>query len=221
VTSVSRGGLGGIITDEKLEKLPGAEVRMFGTHARTVTDSSGEFFMDVRPGSYMVRVTKEGRASRLLSVTIPADSGRRIAIALQPGKRGSNREEIDMQDLARRLVWRTSPSAFLTREHLESLGDKRLVNIARAVNPKPLSEGTELACMAIVNGGPDAMPLWYFDAEELESVEIYPAGSLSYATGDPRRPGSRLNGRRARQLPRAGERGGAARDCPIVYVWLR
>jgi hypothetical protein len=221
VTSVSRGGLGGIITDEKLQSLPGVEVRMFGTYARTVTDSAGEFFMDVRPGSYMVRLTMPGRVSRLMSVTIPTDSGRRIAIALQPGKRSSNREEIEMQNLAQRLAWRTSPSAFYARERLEGLGDKRLIDIARWVNPGPLSEDTELVCMAVVNGGPDVVPLWYFDADELESVEIYPRGSLTYATGQPRRAASPLNQPRERPVSLAGERGGANRDCPAVYVWLR
>jgi carboxypeptidase family protein len=209
ITAVSRGGLGGIVTDGKSRPLKGATVRVFGGAARTVTDSAGEFFMDVRPGSFMVRVTSPGHTSRLLSVTIPKDSGRQVAIALEPGKPNSAREEIEMQNLARRLAWKVSPAAFFGREQLEQLGNKRLVAIVRGVNPNPLDESE---CMAVVNGGPDRVPLWYYDADELDGVEVYPTGTLSYATGDKRQQAI-VFGR--------GARGGAVRNCPAVYVWLR
>jgi hypothetical protein len=210
ITAVSRGGLGGIVTDGKLQPLKGATVRVFGGAARTVTDSAGEFFMDVRPGSFMLRVTSPGHTARLLSVTIPRDSGRQIAIALERGKPSSPREEIEMQDLARRLTWKVSPAAFFGREKLDQLGNKRLLAIVRGVNPNPLDEPE---CMAVVNGGPDRVPLWYFDAEDLEGVEVYPRGTLSYVTGGKREKAVVFGGN--------GPQGGAVRNCPAVYVWLR
>ena len=114
-----------------------------------------------------------------------------------------------MRDLARRLAWRVSPSAFLGREALDALGDKPLLSIVRGINPNPLDEAN---CVVIVNGGPESAPLWYFDADELESVEVYPRGSLSYVTGEPRQKAI-VSGRTGR--------GGAVRNCPAVYVWLR
>jgi hypothetical protein len=195
VTSASRGGLGGIITDMKLRPLPGVAVRVFGGSARTLTDSAGEFFMDVRPGSFMVRITKSGHAGRLVSVTIPRDSGRRIAIALAPGKAASAREEIAMREFAHRLAWRVSPAVFYSREKLEWFSNKRLEPLIRNANGMPIAD----TCMAVVNGGPDSAPLWYFDTDELEAVEVYPP-MLAFG--------------RDRQ-------GGAIRTCPGVYIWTR
>ena len=191
VTSTSRGGLGGVVTDSQSRPLPGASVRVFGGSARTVTDSAGEFFLPVRRGSYMVRVESPGHKARLLSVTIPSDSGRLIAIALMAGLRSSNREQNAMRDLAHRLAWRGFGSAFLGRERLEVLGDRKLLNIVRAANMYPVDESR---CTAVVNGGPETAPLWLYDADDLEAVEVYGSGIP----------------RRGREPP-----------CPVVYVWLR
>ena len=208
VTAVPRGGLGGVVTDEKLQGLAEAEVRVFGGSERTQTDASGEFFMDVRPGSYMVRVTKPGRAPRLLSVTIPNDSGRRISVPLHPGGRGSNMEELGIQNLARRLAWRVSPSRFFSRDDMTAMGARSVIEVARRNVSHPLDE----ACMAVVDGGPDQMPLWYFDADEIEGMEIYPGNSLRIIIGGDRQRAMAFG---------QGERMGAIRGCPLVYVWLR
>lgn len=220
ITSVSRGGLGGIVTDGKSAPLKGATVRVFGGAARSVTDSAGEFFMDVKPGSFMVRVTSPGHTSRLVSVTIPQGSGRQIVIALEPGKPSSAREEIEMENLRRRLVWKVSPAAFFGREKLDQLTNKRLVTLVRSVNPNPLSD----ACFAVVNGGTDVVPLWYLDADELEAVEVYPQGTLNYLDLGARRQKSIILGRSVSSsaLPLdVFMHGGAVRNCPAVYVWLR
>jgi hypothetical protein len=209
VTSVPRGGLSGSVTDSVGRPLPGAAVRVFGGAIRTVTDSAGEFYMDVRRGAFMVRITSKGHASRLLSVTIPSDSGRRIAVAMGRGRAASARDEIEMQNLARRLAWRIPPSAFFGREKLDELGNKRLLALVRGANPNPLDEAY---CTAVVNGGPDVVPLWYFDVDELEAVEVYPRGSLSYITGAKREKATAFG---------RGPQGGAVRNCPTVYVWLR
>ena len=217
ITSVSRGGLGGYVTDGESRPLRGATVRVFGGSERTVTDSAGQFFMDVRPGSFMVRVTSPGHISRLVSVTIPSDSGREIVIALDAGRSSSRREEILMQDLASRMAWKVSPAAFFGRAELDRVPNKRLLAIVQAANPNPLNEPE---CMAVVNGGPDRMPLWYFDAEDLEAVEVYPLGTLSYLGG--RRQGPIARGRDLENpLYFDPARGGAARNCPAVVVWLR
>jgi hypothetical protein len=193
VTAVSRGGLSGIVTDSLLRPLPGAAVRVFGGDARTVTDSAGEFYMDVRPGSFMVQVASPRHRTRLVSVTVPKDSGRRMAIGLQRGKAASARDQIAMREFAHRLAWRVSPAVFFSRERLDNVPNKRLTALVRSVNLTPYDESL---CTAVVNGGPESAPLWYFDADEIEGLEVYPRGG------------------RERQ-------GGGARACPVVFVWLR
>src|SRR5690242_16529370 len=84
VTSAPRGGLSGVIGDSSYNILQGAEVTMLATDHRAITDSTGSFFMAAKPGRYMVRVQHQGYASRLIGVTIPQDSGRRILIGLAP-----------------------------------------------------------------------------------------------------------------------------------------
>jgi hypothetical protein len=218
VTSISRGGLGGFVLDSSSRPVQGAVVSVFGGTARTVTDSAGEFFVDVRPGTFMVRVTSKGFASRLVSVTVPNDSGRQIVIGLVPGKGSSAREEIEMDNLRRRLVWRVSPAAVFGREKLDALPNKRLEALVRAVNPNPLTD----ECLALVDGGPEAVPLWYLDVDDLEAVEVYPRGTLSYVTAN-RRQGATMGGRDMPPDQSYEEllRAGAARTCPAIFVWLR
>ena len=209
ITAISRGGLGGFVTDAKHQPLPGASVRALGATERTITDSSGSFYMDVKPGTFMLWVTNPGYAPRRFSVTVPKDSGRQVIIALAPGQGASARDEIEMDNLRRRLVWRTSPSAIFGRDKLDALANKRVTALVRAVNPNPVDEAT---CLAVVDGGPDAVPLWYLDADEIEAIEIYPRGTLSYVTGD-RRQGAMVIGR--------DRQSGAARSCPAIFIWLR
>ena len=220
ITAISRGGLGGFVIDAKRQPLPGATIRALGAAARTVTDSAGEFFIDVKPGTFMLHVTTDGYSPRLISVTVPKDSGRLVVIALEPGKAASAREEIELEDLRKRLVWRTSPAAIFGREKLDALTNKRLTALVRSVNPNPVEE----TCMALVDGGPDLVPLWYLDADELEAVEIYPRGTLSYVTGN-RRQSAIVRGREQpppdASLAEFLRAGGAARTCPFISVWLR
>ena len=219
VTSTSRGGLFGIVTDSARRPVAGAAVAALGAASRTSTDSAGEFFMGVRPGTFMVRVVRPGFAPRLVSVTVPKDSGRQIVIALVPGKPAPARDEWEMDNLRRRLVWRTSPAAIFGREKLDQLPNKRLLPLIRSVNPNPVREDD---CLAILDGGPETVPLWYLDADELDAIEIYPRGTLSYLTGN-RRESSLVFGRDAKIGDPVEDylRAGAARTCPLIYVWLR
>ena len=98
-----------------------------------------------------------------------------------------------MRDFAHRLAWRVSPAVFMPRERLENVPNNRLTAVVRSVNVVPFDESF---CSAIINGGPEKAPLWYFDADELEALEVYPGG--------------------IRQSRRGGEDG-----CPVIYVWLR
>lgn len=55
ITSASRGGLSGTVGDTAHAPIADAEVTVLGQNLRVSTDSSGAFFVDVKPGRYMCR----------------------------------------------------------------------------------------------------------------------------------------------------------------------
>lgn len=171
VTSAARGGLSGVISDTVLRPLEGAQVRVFGAGGQwTLTDSAGSFFLPVRGGSYMIRVSAEGHETRLLSVRVPSDSGRWVGVLLREGE-PTVRERIAQEELRWRLAWRQGVmTSFFTREDLAKWGGLPLTNVVRMGAMKPFDS----SCMALVNGGPERVPFWLYDADELESVEVYP-----------------------------------------------
>ena len=98
-----------------------------------------------------------------------------------------------MREFAHRLAWRERAAQFQPREKLEKVPNKRLAAVVRSINT--IGAFDESLCLALVNGGPDRVPIWYYDADEIEALEVYP--------GD------------ARARP------GELAACPGVYIWLR
>lgn len=207
VTSAVRGGLAGFVRDSARRPVSNIEVRVMGAGRNMRTEPDGSFFFDLAPGPYMVQVTGFGYAPRLVSVTIPRDSGRHVVISLQRGE-VSNRARINAQDLSQRLAWRSALSTLYSREELAAMEPMSVEEVVRRAVPNPLDD----SCMAFVDGGPNRVPLFSYDASEVESVEVYPPGSLSMARGTRGQPFI-TRGR--------GARGGAVRVCPVVYLWRR
>lgn len=209
VSSVPRGGLTGIVKDLGSRPLASMHVQILGAGGqRASTDSAGAFFVPLSFGEYMVRISGPGFQPRLMSISIPRDSGRSIVVRMSTGTASGRRELIAQQELARRLAWRTALSSFFTREELTPFGARSLETVVRMAAANPLED----TCLAIVDGGPYTAPLWALDADELESVEVYPPGTLRLANGLTRE----------RMMPFGeGPRGGARRVCPTVYVWRR
>jgi hypothetical protein len=172
----------------------------------------GTFFLPVKPGRYMVRVKFPGYASRLLSVTIPTDSGRRILVGLAPQTRPPlAREEAAIFELGMRLSRRSVLSKIYTREDINHMGMTDLQQIATMGAVQRVDE----SCQAQIDGGPVTMPIWLISAADIESIEIYPETAAE---------------RRARTVPRSiyGHQQirsqGVTRntDCPVtVIVWMR
>jgi len=94
VTTVARGGLSGVVGDTAFNALGGAEVRVLGHDAHTITDSTGSFYIPVKAGSYLVAVKDPGFADRLVSVIVPPDSGERIRVTLAPPTRPPTVREV-------------------------------------------------------------------------------------------------------------------------------
>ena len=204
VTSAVRGGLAGIVSDSSRRPISNIEIRVMGHGRHARTEPNGSFFFDLPAGTYVVQVNGFGYFPRVVTVTIPRDSGRHVAIGLQRGE-ATNRAKINAVEMSQRLAWRSSMSEVFGREELRAMSDMSLEEVVRRASPNPLAD----ACMALIDGGPERVPLFAYDAVDLEMVEVYPPGTLST-----------VNGRRAQPIVRgAGARGGAVRVCPLVYIW--
>ena len=201
VTSAERAGLSGVISDTTLRALADAEIRIYGASAQwTRTDSGGAFFIPLPRGEYMVRISADGFETRLVSVSIPADSGRWMGVMLRAGET-SRRKRIALEELRSRLAWAPAMASFFTREDLAKWGAMQLHRVVAMGEFRSF----DASCLAVIDGGPERLPFWVIDADEVESLEIYPRSA---------RPPSRMSRQQERDLMLHG-------DCPRVYVWMR
>jgi hypothetical protein len=214
VSSSRRGGLSGVVGDTAFGAIRDAQISIVASTRRAVSDSTGAFYMDVGPGKHMVRITREGYASQLLTVTVPRDSGRRVQVLLRPSTLGESvREIMALQDLEERLATRNPVySTLFTREDINKVGWVELGDIAQA----GAGRRVDPACMAIVDGGPRREYIWSLRASEIEGVEVYRARPVRTQVRSISGGGRVISGNRpiVQIQPE--------RDCPDqVYVWLR
>ncbi|MGH7678232.1 MAG: MSCRAMM family protein [Gemmatimonadaceae bacterium] len=209
VSTARRGGLSGVVGDTAYNAIRGAEVSVLASDRRTQSDSTGAFFLDLKPGRHMIRVEREGYGSQLLSVTIPKDSGRRMMVWLSSASRGFVAwqshmiEEFSMRLARRNPVW----SRIYTREDITRTGYDRARELVTAGAAHPISD----ECIAFIDGDTTRKrPIWALDAGDIETLEVY-----SYAK--PPRAAVRSIGGGGNRAPGTGGRPG----CPAVYVWLR
>lgn len=233
VSSAVRGGLSGVIADTSYAGLAGVRVAVLGRNLATMTDSLGAFFIPASAGSYMVTIAKAGFASRLASVTIPVDSGRRMTAFLYPADverlyfHASN-----VADLEHRMTWRNrETTTFYTREELIT---RNWDWVYQAV---VMGGGNQFdrQCAAIVNGGPETVEIGSLTVDDIESVEVYSAeraggspnvlasGTVGGQRAVPRgaaafNPMGRLSNTREAVFMNTG----VAKLCPTaIYVWMR
>lgn len=220
VTTVSRGGLSGVVGDTAFDPLPGAEVRVLGHDAHTVTDSAGSFYIPIKAGSYLVDVKDRGFTDRLVSVVVPSDSGERIRVTLAPPTHPLNVRQVhNVDDLGQRLAWRnTQHSRVFTHTDLvdmkiEWLYDAIQIGFHQVHSGPPgmLDED----CAALVNGGPDTVSVGSLTVDDVETVEIY----------DMRAPSRPSRSRPIAAVPMNNTEiaswANGTKTCTLVYVWLR
>lgn len=217
VTTSTRTGLSGVVGDTAYNVVADAEITVLATDRHTRSDSTGAFYLPVKPGRHVVRVSRPGYAPRMVSVTIPMDSGRRIVVWLTPSdRRGAGRELLMMDSLNDRLI-KLNPvwSKIYTREDIVKTGITEIAQLATVGAGKRVDE----RCSAIIDGGPRRAPIWTFSPADLEMMEIY--------TAPP--PRETIAKQTARIFGRGGPdtRGTAPAtmsdaDCgAAIYVWLR
>lgn len=169
ITSAKRTGLGGVVGDSTYAVLPGAQVRVLAANANATTDSTGGFFIPLAKGVYAVQVSKKGFGTQLFSVTIPADSGREVAVWLSSPPRNKNRMAANYDDLRMRLAMRTSfNSSVLSGEDLARTSADFPQTVQQAAR-MPI----DTDCEAIVDGGPWTLPFGLIDKNDLAFVEVY------------------------------------------------
>jgi carboxypeptidase family protein len=212
VTRSPRGGLSGVIGDTAFNVMPGADVYVVGSGHRTRTDSAGTFFLDLKPGSYMVQVTSPGFARKLLSVSISADSGRHITVWMAPAEKRSNYREAEaIEQLRFRFMLRRATARFYSREDLNRYDFAWLRQLVVMGSGMPVADDCE-----VVIDGLERRPVSSLTLDEVESVEVYPPGSIPSAAGSIRRtsPPRSIDSRGTLQVP-------SGQNCPGVYVWTR
>jgi hypothetical protein len=192
VSSASRNGLGGVVADASHRPVAGAEVRIVGNGSRANTDSTGAFFLPLRKGHYAVMVSMPGYGTQMLGVTIPADSGREIAVWLGAPPLNKNRYAAELDDMR----WR---SVLLP-------GSRYAVRTAEDIASSNLDVGQQILAAAktatICNGGIRAMGQDYpIPADMIEKTEIAMIEVVTVVHGKP------------------GQRG--APPCASAVIWFR
>jgi hypothetical protein len=238
VSSAARGGLSGVVGDTAFRPLAGAKVQVVGHSDMTRTDSIGTFYIPVRPGNYTVAISQQGYEFKIVGVTVPPDSGRRITAYLTPQSRPpSVREAHNLEDFATRMAWRTvANSKVFTRAEPEAQGVEWVTDAVQmgwgwvgGFTDHDRND-LDLDCAAVKNGGPAYVDLESLTVEEIETIEVYKTASTSGTMPRPFAPGqgpSIANTRRA-SVPQvqATNSGAAVRQnrgkrCALVYVWTR
>ncbi|MEK7400915.1 MAG: carboxypeptidase regulatory-like domain-containing protein [Gemmatimonadota bacterium] len=220
VTSAVRGGLSGMIGDASFHVLKDATIEVVAANRRATSDSAGEFFIDLKPGKHMVRVSRPGFAGRFVSVTVPRDSGRRMQVWLTPSTRDiSTQDSYAAMSLESRIMRRNPVySALLTREDMERLGQSSLQQLSATLAVQRVDDRCMVTMPAFTDPftdmarvgetAPGMMPVWALDAADLEFLEVY-VGKASRNT--------------QRSIARGPVRASsmAPASCPTIIAWLR
>lgn len=217
VSTATRLGLSGVVGDTAYNVVAGASVSVLATDRRTVSDSTGAFYMDLKPGRHVVSVSRDGYAPSMVTVTIPNDSGRRIVVWLTPATRTAGyRQSFAMDALSHRLLVRNPVwSKILTREDIMRAGNGDVSQIATVGAGKRVDQ----RCPAVVDGGPMKLPLWTLEPGDIEMMEVYTAAP-------PRRTNdqavNQVFGRRPPDTRGWTPDTMSTSDCPAaLWVWLR
>lgn len=206
VSSARRGGLSGVVGDTAYKAIADAKVWVLASDKRAQSDSTGAFFLDLKPGRHMVRVEREGYGSQFLSVTIPNDSGRRVMVWMSPASGSESYQSHMMQEFSMRLARRNPVwSRIYTREDITRSGRDLLRQLATDGAGRPVPD----TCETFIDGDTTRKaPVWAIDAADIETLEVYApkaarGGVKSIGSGSARGPS---------QMRPA---------CPILYTWMR
>jgi hypothetical protein len=238
-------GMVGTLPD--LLPVAGARVQVLGADKEHVTDSTGGFFIPLKdPGTYIVRMTREGYAERMFPIEVPRNRAADASRMLDPGEAPAKGLDGYYKDLDTRLRTRAaSNSAVVTGAEIRRQGR----NVPDGLRSSAVfnARGLRLADSAcvFVNGIPrPGVSLESIFPEEVEAVELYahsggapmpigvPTGdrsnslALSWPPGAScgqmfRRDGAQGTSKRPEPLSRAEVGDTRTGKAIYVVVWLR
>ncbi len=222
VTQADLGGLSGVIADTDRNPLQGATISVMGEGKSARTDITGNFFIPLKAGQYMVRIEREGHVRQMMGVMIPENEGRRIAAWLVPGKGNASDIMIGVNlfNMNQRLV-RSSPtsSKYFTAEALTRQGIDDLLELARRNAIGTVTPDCEVS-IGNQPGGP--LPLSAIYTDEVEFVEVYSPSMAGGASGRVRGNTS-LGGNTRKITTPTFQAPSTSRACGNlgIIVWLR
>lgn len=222
VTEATLSGIRGVVSDTSYRALAGAQVQAMGSTAGIVTtDSGGVFFLDVKPGQYMLRVTSDRHQPEMVSVTVPLVGGRRVAVRLMPGSNPYHARMAWAADgLRERLEMRSAAwSKVFTREDIARLQFSDVTAIALA----GASQRVKSDCEASVDGLSSA-PLWAIDPDEVEFMEVYVRMPIIGVKQSAPRGITSINGNTSSTMQKRDQldRPRIGADCPqAIMIWTR
>jgi hypothetical protein len=167
-------GMVGTLPD--LLPISGARVQVIGAQKEVTTDSTGGFFIPVgEPGTYMVRMTREGYAERFFPIEVPRGRAVDGSRMLDPGTAPAKGMDVLYVDLDSRLRMRaTGASAIIPGAEIRRAGTQLIdaMRASQSFSARGLRFATT-ACL-FVNGLPrPGASIDMFRPEEVESVEVY------------------------------------------------
>ncbi len=211
-------GVRGLVTDARgTAPLVGARIRLLGDDASASTDSLGRFSLALpAERDFVLRVERTGFATRLLTGRTPGTGYVELEAPLDTTD-DSAKDYWVWRDLERRLRFATPRAARVTRVAIEATGALTLGSALEGVSTVA-GRGLVVprnACL-FVNGLPrPGFTADAFRAEDVEFVEVYPAGTELTRTLAGRWPANGV----------CGVAGAGATDsrqaAQAIVVWLR
>ncbi len=182
VVRAERTGVFGIIANaQDLTPVGGAKVQLIGA-GETTTDSAGRYDIPkVRPGSYLVRLSREGFADKTWSITVNRNKGYELSALLSPSSERASRHTAGVwKDMDLRVHEGGAHTYLVPRSELGAnpRGDLSLY-MARSRSMLVKNDQSLLSSPCIfVDGRPvPGFPLWSFSVGDVEAVEVYGMGT--------------------------------------------
>jgi hypothetical protein len=214
ITSATRPGLSGMVGDSSYAPLAGAEVRAVAEGQRTLTDSTGSFYLPLRKGTYPILITKAGFGRQFVSVTVPEDSGRQIAVWLGSPERNARRLAVAYDSLRLRLMRAVSNrSSLLSSEDLSKTSADLTMTAQAAARWRVRDD-----CEAKIDGGPFTLPMYMIDKEDVSLMEVYAPKPPRLVVGSINPQGTGGSGGSGGSASNGGV---PSIPCPNLYIWMK
>lgn len=173
-------GVRGVVGDaRRLTPLAGAQVQLLGSDATAGSDSLGNFAIPLPGGRHiMLRIERTGFASRLVSVSVPADGYVELDVPLDTALQTSKDLWI-WRDLDQRLKFATPRSVQVSRDEIAAT-DAASLGAALGLTPSVNERGVIInrrACVFVNGVARPGYPIDAIRAADVEFVEAYPPGS--------------------------------------------